>query len=82
MNTPTAFPNVYAFRTGPPAGCPNPVRAALYGRRCRVVCKGQMNSVLLEFEDGARVVASLNAVRKAAQCAGERGQGDAPPVTD
>lgn len=34
------------------------------GTACRIVCKGRMNSVLVEFPDGFRVVTSLNAVRK------------------
>lgn len=42
----------------------NPRRAELYRRRCRVVARGAMNSVLVEFENGERVVTSRNAVRK------------------
>lgn len=34
------------------------------GQRCRVVAKGKMNSIAVEFEDGYRVVASRYAVRK------------------
>jgi hypothetical protein len=34
------------------------------GWRCRVLCRGTMNSCLLEFEDGFRVVTSRNALRK------------------
>ena len=51
------FPMVYAWRN-------NPVRAALYGRRCRVVCSGRMYSSLIEFEDGSQVVTSRRAVRR------------------
>lgn len=43
----------------------NPLRATLYRRPCRVVARGGMNSVLVEFEDGRRVVTSRNALRKA-----------------
>ena len=43
----------------------NTARAALYKRRCRVVARGTMNSVLVEFEDGSKVVTSRYAVRKA-----------------
>ena len=43
----------------------NSLRATLKGRRCRVVARGTMNSVLLQFPDGFRVVTSRNAVRKA-----------------
>jgi hypothetical protein len=34
------------------------------GQRCRVVARGTMNSCLLEFEDGFRVVTSRNAIRR------------------
>lgn len=34
------------------------------GRRCRVAARGGMNSVLVEFEDGFRVVTSRHAVRR------------------
>jgi hypothetical protein len=35
------------------------------GERCRVVCRGTMNSALVEFEDGYRVVTSRNGIRLA-----------------
>lgn len=35
------------------------------GQRCRVLARGGMNSCMVEFEDGYRVVTSRNAVRKA-----------------
>lgn len=35
------------------------------GTRCRVLVRGRMNSALVEFEDGYKVVTSRNAVRKA-----------------
>lgn len=35
------------------------------GHRCRVVARGAMNSVMVEFEDGTRVVSSRYAVRRA-----------------
>lgn len=36
------------------------------GQRCRVLVRGRMNSVLVEFEsDGHRVVTSRHAVRRA-----------------
>lgn len=35
------------------------------GQRCRVIARGTMNSALVEFEDGARVITSRYAVRKA-----------------
>lgn len=43
----------------------NEKRAGLYGRRCRVIARGRMNSVLIEFEDGQREVVSRYALRRA-----------------
>ena len=34
------------------------------GQPCRVLCRGRMNSILVEFADGFRVVTSRWAVRK------------------
>jgi hypothetical protein len=34
------------------------------GQACRVLVRGRMNSILVEFEDGARVVTSRYAVRE------------------
>jgi hypothetical protein len=34
------------------------------GRRCRVVVRGTMNSALIEFEDGYRVIASRGGLRR------------------
>jgi len=38
------------------------------GQTCRVLCRGSMNSCLVEFEDGFRMVTSRNALRKAPGC--------------
>jgi hypothetical protein len=38
----------------------------LYGKRCRIVARGGLNSRLVEFEDGVRHVVSENALRRAA----------------
>jgi len=35
------------------------------GQRCRVILRGGMNSALVEFEDGERVVTSRNYLRRA-----------------
>lgn len=40
-------------------------RPEWYGRACRVIARGRMNSVLIEFADGERAVVSRYAVRKA-----------------
>ena len=36
------------------------------GHLCKVIARGKMNSCMLEFDDGWRVVTSRNALRKAA----------------
>ena len=36
------------------------------GQLCRVLARGKMNSILVEFEDGFRVITSRYAVRKEA----------------
>lgn len=35
-----------------------------HGQPCRVLATGRMNSALVEFEDGTRVITSRYAVRK------------------
>ena len=42
----------------------NPVRAALKGRRCRILASGKLGSILVEFEDGSRYITSRRAVRR------------------
>jgi hypothetical protein len=49
---------VYAWRN-------NDRRAALWGRRCRIVASGSLGTVLVEFEDGERVTTSRRALRRA-----------------
>lgn len=34
------------------------------GQICRLICRGAMNSCLLEFEDGYRMVTSRNAIMR------------------
>jgi len=51
------YPYVYAWKN-------NETRAKLYGRLCRVVARGKMNSILIEFENGEQVVTSRNAIRR------------------
>lgn len=34
------------------------------GQHCRVVARGRMNSIMVEFEDGYRVITSRYAVRE------------------
>jgi hypothetical protein len=64
------FPYIWAWRhrsVGPP-----PAKVPWFGdgidrtgRRCRVVARGTMNSALIEFEDGYRVVTSRGGLRRA-----------------
>jgi hypothetical protein len=43
----------------------NPKRATMQGRVCRVLCRGTMNSAMIEFIDnGQREVVSRNALRR------------------
>jgi len=35
-----------------------------FGQGCRVIARGKLNSALVEFEDGYRVITSRYAVRK------------------
>lgn len=42
----------------------NEKRAGLFRRPCRVVARGALGSVLIEFEDGGREVVSRWALRR------------------
>jgi len=42
----------------------NEKRAQLKGRGCRVIARGAMNSVEVEFADGRREIVSRNAIRR------------------
>jgi len=42
----------------------NRKRQALYGKRCRVLARGGMNSALVEFENGQKEIISRNALRR------------------
>jgi hypothetical protein len=46
----------------------NPRRAELYRRRCLVLARGTMNSILIRFESGETIVTSRNAIRKVKTC--------------
>jgi hypothetical protein len=52
----SGFPYVWFWRARP-----QPSRK---GERCRVLVRGTMNSALVEFEDGYRVVTSRNGLRR------------------
>lgn len=34
------------------------------GQRCRIISRGRMNTILVEFENGYQVITSRHAVRK------------------
>lgn len=42
------------------------------GQSCRVLARGRMNSILIEFEDGYKVVTSRYAVRKSKEAQNEQ----------
>lgn len=42
----------------------NSKRAGYKGRICKIIARGKMNSVLIEFENGERTVTSKWALRK------------------
>lgn len=55
---PLEYDRIYRWRN-------NPVRDHLYRKRCRVIANGSSgHSVLLEFEDGERVVTSQRATMR------------------
>jgi hypothetical protein len=49
----------YIFRVGN-----NPIRAKYRGCLCRVIRRGAMNTILVEFEDGHRMTTSGNFIRR------------------
>lgn len=54
------FDHVWWWKPKPPPGR----TVDRKGQRCRVVARGNMQSVLVEFEDGYRVITSRYAVRR------------------
>ena len=55
-HVPCAYPEMWRVRTHLPER---------FGQRCRIVCRGAMNSCVVEFEDGIFVVTSRWYVRRA-----------------
>lgn len=55
------YPYVYTWSN-------NLKRAALKGRRCRVLARLAMNSAVIEFENGQRECVSRNALRRRRLC--------------
>lgn len=48
------FPYFYRWKRAP----------HLKGKRLRILARGALNSVLVEFEDGIKHIVSLNSIRK------------------
>lgn len=42
----------------------NEKRATMYQKPCRIVARGSMNSIVIEFHDGQRECVSRNSVRR------------------
>jgi len=42
----------------------NSKRLAMKGRKCRIIARGRMNSIMIEFEDGQREIVSRRAIRR------------------
>jgi len=57
MTTASKYPYVYVWGN-------NPRRALMKNRRCKIIARGKMNSVEVEFENGESAVISGNALRK------------------
>lgn len=55
------FPLVYAWRLRILWGAQG---SPYFGRRCRIVARGALNSRLVEFENGERAVVSGNSLRR------------------
>jgi len=53
----TDYPYRYAWKN-------NAKRLTLYDRACRVVARGAMNSIMIEFEDGQWEIVSRYAIRR------------------
>jgi hypothetical protein len=51
------YPYYYAWKN-------NNKRLTLYLRHCRVLVRGNMNSCLIEFENGQQEIVSRNAIKK------------------
>lgn len=55
----------YTWRNNPQMNLrPCPKRLTLYRRQCRIIARGAMNSIMVEFADGQREIVSGNAIKK------------------
>ena len=45
----------------------NAKRATMHRRPCRIVARGTMNSIMIEFADGQREIVSRRSVRRLAE---------------
>lgn len=57
QNSTESFDHLYVWGN-------NELRARIKGKRCRVLARGGMNSVLIEFEDGFKTLTSRHSIRK------------------
>ncbi len=57
MKNAARFPYYFAWKN-------NDLRRQYYGKPCRLVAAGALNSILIEFENGRRLVTSRNAIRR------------------
>lgn len=67
----SCFPYVWFWRQKPAWDRGTPPRVfdrERKGERCRVLARGTMNSALIEFVDGYRVVTSRSGLRRAGAC--------------
>jgi len=51
------YPYVYVWGN-------NEKRSQLVGQKCRIISRGKMNSILVEFEGGSKEIISGNAIRR------------------
>lgn len=50
----------------------NSKRHTMKGRKCRIIARGRMNSIEIEFEDGQREIVSRYSVRRVIYGNGEK----------
>lgn len=57
MTKPTEYPYIFFWKN-------NQRRTELKGKKLKVLCRGRMNSCLVEFENGNKEIISRNAIRR------------------
>jgi len=51
------YPYIFSWKN-------NEKRKTMYGRRCKIISRGKMNSIKIEFENGQQEIVSGNSIRK------------------